>query len=1337
MIGDVTYADRTATFTSSSPLANLVTYTATLTTDIMDTSGKPLPGAYSWSFTTVSLGQTPAPEFMPPAGTYDSPQTVALSCADASAAIYYTINGDMPDSLTGTQYTTTPITVDQSITIRAIAVKEGYDDSEIAEGAYLIKAPKPSFTPEAGEHNHDIDVTLSVTGGAAIYYTTGTGDPDTLYNSGDIIEVHGDGESTTIRAWAVKDGLENSDILEGTFTVNYDGIAAPTFTPGEGTYGTAQTVTLETTAVGATIRYTCDGSDPKDAENVNAHNVASGTDIEIAENTTLNAYAFLAGMKDSSTTTGEYYIHVAAPEASEAEGTHDHNLAVQLTAATGATIYYTLGSGDPDTPYDDASPIKIEGDNATATIRAKAVKAGMTDSGVVSFSYEVQWGTAETPVFDPASASFTTPQNVTITSTTGSTIRYTTNNDDPTTATCPSTTCFEAASPAEVALTDTTTLRAFAYKDQLLDSEQAQKTYILVPTLVSVTPAEGVGTGTVGVTIVGTNFQAGADVRLKKSAASDIVATNIVVTSATEITADLDITGAACGRWDLAVTNTDTGSATLAEGFRVFNNNADLSDLVVSKGTLTPTFDSGTVLYYIRVTDGSTSMTVTPTLSDTNATVTVNGETAASDAATSVSLTGGNTRIAVTVTAEDGVTQKTYVVSVMTCPRFAYVTNMDDNTVSMYTVNATTGQLRHNGYVDTGALPISVTVDPAGRFVYVPNNAGNSVSVYTINQSTGKLVAGTAVSVGTCPAMVAINPTGEFAYIENAGSNNVSIYSIDQATGALSGGTTISAGSGPNAIAIDPSGKFVYVPNINGNNVSVYTVTEGTGALTGPTNVTVGSNPNSVAIDPVGRFAYIVNGSDKTIAVYTIDQSTGLLALKSSASTGSSSAPGGIAFDPAGRFLYVIDFNGSTVIPFTINQSDGALSIGTPVSVTTPSGIAIDPSGTYLSVSNGNSNTITVYTIDQDTGALTAASIVSGRSRPISIAYTSKTSALTYVPKYAYAANQNSGSVSCYTIGSGGALTWIDDASTGASSRSPYSVAVDPTGSYVYAPNLNNNDVAVFTIGSGGYLTAGTAASVSPSTVPMSVAVDPSGRFVYTADEMNSGNNVSVFAIGSGGALTAKTFAAAGSYPMSVAVDPSGRYAYVVNQGGKSISAFSINKSTGLLSAVGTTTSVGTNPRCIAVEASGRYAYVADQNTSTTITTNLYVYSISQTAGTLTQVGSAVAVGIQPYNVTVDPWGRYVYVVNTYSSPASISVLKIDQSTGTVATVETKTGSSLNYPTAAAVDPSGSYLYVTNCGTTGPVTLFTIDQDTGALTEGSTATSQRFPYGIATTGVIQ
>src|SRR5262245_9248105 len=66
-------------------------------------------------------------------------------------------------------------------------------------------------------------------------------------------------------------------------------------------------------------------------------------------------------------------------------------------------------------------------------------------------------------------------------------------------------------------------------------------------------------------------------------------------------------------------------------------------------------------------------------------------------------------------------------------PRFAYVANGGDNTLSIYTVNATTGQLRSNGYVTTGSNPIGVTVDPTGQFVYVANGDSNDISAYAIN----------------------------------------------------------------------------------------------------------------------------------------------------------------------------------------------------------------------------------------------------------------------------------------------------------------------------------------------------------------------------------------------------------------------------------------------------------------------------------------------------------------------------------------------------------------------------------------------------------------------------
>src|SRR3990172_1412049 len=129
-----------------------------------------------------------------------------------------------------------------------------------------------------------------------------------------------------------------------------------------------------------------------------------------------------------------------------------------------------------------------------------------------------------------------------------------------------------------------------------------------------------------------------------------------------------------------------------------------------------------------------------------------------------------------------------------TTPRFAYVINEGDYTISIYAVDTASGRLRHNGYA-LGAHPhYHVTVDPSARFAYVANAGSNNISVYVINQATGALTPGTTVAAGIGPYAVVVDPSGRFAYAANAGSNNISVYVINQATGALTPGTAVAAG---------------------------------------------------------------------------------------------------------------------------------------------------------------------------------------------------------------------------------------------------------------------------------------------------------------------------------------------------------------------------------------------------------------------------------------------------------------------------------------------------------------------------------------------------------------
>ncbi len=95
------------------------------------------------------------------------------------------------------------------------------------------------------------------------------------------------------------------------------------------------------------------------------------------------------------------------------------------------------------------------------------------------------------------------------------------------------------------------------------------------------------------------------------------------------------------------------------------STNADLDNLVLSSGALTPTFVSGTTVYTAAVANGVTSLTVTPTAANPNATITVNGTTVASGSASGpIALATGDNTITTIVTAQDGLTTKTYTVTV-------------------------------------------------------------------------------------------------------------------------------------------------------------------------------------------------------------------------------------------------------------------------------------------------------------------------------------------------------------------------------------------------------------------------------------------------------------------------------------------------------------------------------------------------------------------------------------------------------------------------------------------------------------------------------------------------
>ena len=163
------------------------------------------------------------------------------------------------------------------------------------------------------------------------------------------------------------------------------------------------------------------------------------------------------------------------------------------------------------------------------------------------------------------------------------------------------------------------------------------------------------------------------------------------------------------------------------------SNNADLSNLTSTAGTITPNFSSGTTSYSTTVSNATTNITITPTRAQANATISVNGNAVASgNASPQIFLIPGSTNIiSIVVTAQNGTT-KTYTLSVcrlsgvsagsasaQTVCRNSAITNITRTTSGATGIGAATGLPA--GVTATWAadiITISGTPTTAGTFNY-------------------------------------------------------------------------------------------------------------------------------------------------------------------------------------------------------------------------------------------------------------------------------------------------------------------------------------------------------------------------------------------------------------------------------------------------------------------------------------------------------------------------------------------------------------------------------------------------------------------------------------------
>ena len=310
--------------------------------------------------------------------------------------------------------------------------------TDITESDLLLPISNKCDIPEIVRDKDTLTI-FTRTKDAIIYYTMDGSDPDEnslLYDNNPIVLK----ENCTVKAMAVKEGLENSEIA--TFKVNWFKVSEVKFK-----WVNLQ-VELSTETEDAVIRYTLDGTDPTDKSTA-----YQGTPLSFGESCTIKAFAMKQNWNSSRITS--FDVDLTSVTCATPTFRRSGKSLVIETATVGGQIYYTLDDTEPTAnslKYDANNPITPT-DNCT--VRAVVMKEGFRNSEIGI--YNVDWFAVADVAIELVNLKVEMR-----TETEGATIRYTVDGTDPTEQ--------SAIYISPISLPDSTIVKAFATKQKLTNS---------------------------------------------------------------------------------------------------------------------------------------------------------------------------------------------------------------------------------------------------------------------------------------------------------------------------------------------------------------------------------------------------------------------------------------------------------------------------------------------------------------------------------------------------------------------------------------------------------------------------------------------------------------------------------------------------------------------------------------------------------------------------------------------------------------------------------------------------------------------------------------------------
>ena len=388
------------------------------------------------------------------------------------------------------------------------------------------------------------------------------------------------------------------------------------------------------------------------------------------------------------------------------------------------------------------------------------------------------------------------------------------------------------------------------------------------------------------------------------------------------------------------------------------DNNADLAGLTISSGTLSPQFSSSDITYTASVDNSVTQVTVTPTASDSSATITVNDNTVTSgNGYIVIGLTAGEPNtVTVIVTAQDSTT-KTYIITLTRAASLSDNADLGGLTISSGTLSPqfSSSDITYTASVDNSVTQVTVTPTASD------SSATITVNDNTVTSGNGYIVIGLTVDE---PNTVTI--------IVTAQDSTTKTYTITLTRAAsLSdnadlGGLTISSGT------LSPqfsSSDITYTASVD-NSVTQVTVTP----TASDSSATITVNDNTVTSGNGYIVIGLTAGEPNTVTVIVTAQDsttkTYIITLTRAASLSDNADLGGLTISSgtlspqfsSSDITYTASVDNSvTQVTVTPTASDSSATITVnDNTVTSGNGYIV------IGLTAGEPNTVTVIVTAQD-----------------------------------------------------------------------------------------------------------------------------------------------------------------------------------------------------------------------------------------------------------------------------------------------------------------------------------------------------------------------------------